>query len=78
MDNINIIQLPEQIFREIFKYLDNETIITSLRNVCLKIREYVGRYIDIRGIFMLTGSRDDSARIIYIFQKGMIVDQEGD
>ena len=47
MDNINIIQLPEQIFREIFRYLDNKTIIFSLRNVCIKIREYVDRYIDI-------------------------------
>ena len=70
----HIIQLPEQIFCEIFKYLKIETIMITLRAVCKKIKDHVDSYIKIKGIFMLTGEKssikneDAPAKIIHIFQ----------
>ena len=67
--SINIVQLPEQIFREIFDYLGVKTIFMVVRNVCKKFREYADSYIDVTGIFMMTGDGRDRAEIIYIFNR---------
>ena len=67
--SINIEELPEQIFRDIFDYLGFKTIFKSVRNVCKKFREYADSYIDVQGIFMLTGNIDNIAKVIYIFNR---------
>ena len=67
--SISINQLPEQIFHEIFKYLKYNTIIISLREVCRKFRQHVDTFINIIGIFMLTGSTGSSpSKVMYVFK----------
>ena len=66
---INLEQLPEPIFRAIFKYLEYKIILTVLRNVCKKLTEHVDSYVKIMGIFMLTGNNVNPAKVIYIFSK---------
>ena len=65
---INLEQLPEPIFRAIFKYLEYKIILTVLRNVCKKLTEHVDSYVKIMGIFMLTGNNVNPAKVIYIFK----------
>ena len=67
--SISINQLPEQIFHEIFKYINYDTIIISLREVCTKFRQHVDTFVRIIGIFMLTGSTDSTdSKVMYVFK----------
>ena len=60
MDEVNtnqtcgttILQLPELVFHEIFKYLDYKTLYFSLRDVCWKMRQHVDCHIDMKGIYI--------------------------
>ena len=67
--NVTMDQLPDPVFREIFKYLDDKTILFKLRDVCIRIREQVDNYIPIKGIFMITGEDNFPSKIIYTFQR---------
>ena len=65
----NMLDLPEQVFREIFRYLDFETVYFTLRKVCPKIKEYVDGFIQLGGMFMLAAGRDVLTEILYIFKQ---------
>ena len=41
---INILNLHDDIFREIFRHLEIETIYFTLREVCRKMKNYVDEY----------------------------------
>ena len=64
-----MLDLPEQSFREIFQYLDFETIYFSMRNICQKLKHYVDGFIQLGGIFMLAGGRDVPIEILQIFKQ---------
>ena len=66
---INLEQLPEQIFGEIFMFLGCKTLYMGVRNVCKKLRQYVSCYLKIKGIFMLVGSIRNPSKVIYICQR---------
>ena len=66
--SISINQLPEQIFHEIFGYLEYYTIIISLREVCTKFRQHVDTFITIFGVFMLTGTNSSPSKVMYVFK----------
>ena len=66
--SIGINQLPEQIFHEIFRYLEYNTIILSLRKVCTKFRQHVDTFTTIIGVFMLTGTDSSPSKVMYIFK----------
>ena len=66
--SISINQLPEQIFHEIFRYLEYYTIIISLREVCTKFRQHVDTFITIIGVFMLTGIDSSPSKVMYVFK----------
>ena len=64
-----ILQLPELVFHEIFKYLDYKTLYFSLRDVCWKMRQHVDCHIDMKGIFMTTGENQSPSKIIFVYKK---------
>ena len=70
-DNQQLMRLPEQTIREIFRYLSFETLYFYLRNVCKKMKCYVDHFIDVGGIFFLEGHRRgriQHSEVIYIIQ----------
>ena len=48
--NINLIDLPESVFREIFQYLESKTIYISLRHVCKKLKEYSDNFLQLKAV----------------------------
>ena len=64
-----ILQLPELVFHEIFKYLDYKTLYFSLRDVCWKMRQHVDCHFDMKGIFMTTGENQSPSKIIFVYKK---------
>ena len=45
--NTHILELPEEIFRMIFTYLDDAEVYFKLRVVCRQIKEYAEKYIEL-------------------------------
>ena len=50
-----MLDLPEQILRQIFSYLDHTTLFLSLKEVCPMMKTHVDHYIGTGGIFLLAG-----------------------
>ena len=44
--DIHIFNLPEEIYRTIFSYLDAEDLHLNLRNTCQQLRDYVTNYVE--------------------------------
>ena len=68
IDSVTLFDLPEHIFREIFRYLDLETVYL-MKGVCQQIKEYVDGFFELGGIFMLTTGRDVPTEFIHIFKQ---------
>ena len=49
---VHILDLPEQIFRRIFIYLDDDAIF-SLKKICNKIKSYVDGYVELERRFLV-------------------------
>ena len=45
--NTHILDLPEEIFRMVFNYLDDAEVYFKLRVVCRQIKEYAEKYIEL-------------------------------
>ena len=45
--NTHVLELPEEIFRMIFTYLDDAEVYFKLRVVCRQIKEYAEKYIEL-------------------------------
>ena len=44
--NVQILNLPEEIFRTIFSYLDTDDLHFNLKNTCQQMRNYVTNYAE--------------------------------
>ena len=53
--NLTLLDLHEDIFRIIFRYLDDAEVYFTVRVLCQKLKNYVDAYIQLGGIFMLAG-----------------------
>ena len=51
--NLNIFDLPEQIFRRIFSYLDEHDLHVNLRKTCKKLKQFVHSYVEWENALML-------------------------
>ena len=67
--NVNILELHEVIFRELFRHLQCETVYFTMRRVCRKLKYYVDEYIQLRGMFMIAAGRGNPTQILYLFQQ---------
>jgi len=67
---INILDLPESIFREIFDYLDHGELFFTIKSVCRLLETYVELYIELGGEFILSPrSPETPIEVLYIFKK---------
>ena len=64
-----IMDLPEQILRQIFNYLDLITLYVSLQEVCHEMKIYVSRFIGTGGIFLLIGNPQSPPELLFIFTR---------
>ena len=51
-NTFNILDLPEQIFRKIFSYLDDQAIF-NLKNICNAVKKYVIGYVEVDRRFLV-------------------------
>ena len=49
----SILDLHENIFHEIFRFLDNHTISVKIRGTCRVLKIYADNFIQLRGVFVL-------------------------
>ena len=67
----NIVQvLTYDVFRLIFKYLDNETVYNIIRRVCHKLRRYVESYMKPIEIYLSSSGKELPNQIHYYFISG--------
>ena len=67
---INILDLPESIFREIFDYIDHGELFFTVKSVCRLLETYVELYIELGGVFILSPrSPETPIEVLYIFKK---------
>ena len=64
---INILNLPEEIFREIFEYLDVHTLYFTLREVCSIVKNYVDGYIKFSKTIVLRKEQLATTTKLYYF-----------
>ena len=57
--DLHILDLPEQIFREIFLYLDDHSIV-NLKTICNQIKSYVNNYVEVERRFLVLYNSFDS------------------
>ena len=67
--SFNILNLHEELIRNIFGYLDNEEVYLTVRNVCLQFKEYVDDYLQLGGSFMLSYGPGTPTRIMHVLKK---------
>jgi len=65
---VTILDLPEPVFREIFTYLDLETVYL-MKHLCQQINEYVNGFLEFGGTFMLSTGRNIPSEIIHIYKQ---------
>ena len=52
--NLSFCDLPEEIFRKMFHFLDSRTLYLHLRHVCKQVRKYVDSFLS-KGTFLVVG-----------------------
>ena len=62
-----ILDLHENIFHEIFKFLNYDTIYFKLRGVCRKLRIYADSFIQLGGVFMFLGQQ--SSQLLHMYKR---------
>ena len=65
----NLMDMHEDIFREIFQFLEDEFVYFTLRIVSRKIKYCVDAYLQLGGIFMAIAGRDNLTEILYVLKK---------
>ena len=65
----SIADLPEQVLREIFRYLDDETVYLTIRKISQKLKIYVDRYLELSGEFIITDVRYEQTMLLYITKR---------
>jgi hypothetical protein len=53
----NILQLPEEVIRHIFEYLDPETVYLFVRQVCKILKYYVDGYMKPEEVFVSSAGK---------------------
>lgn len=67
----HLVDLPEQILRQILHYLDFETLYFGVNEVCQLTKKLVNQYIEMGGVFLLIGTSSSSSPLdlVYIFRQ---------
>ena len=59
--------LPEQVLRQIFRYIGTYELFHTLRTLNQRVKKLVDEYLRLQGVFMLI--RGQNNRYIYIFKR---------
>ena len=62
---INVLDLSENIFREIFSYLKYHVVYIQIRSICRTIKRYVDDYVQLGAIFICISS----AQLIHVYKQ---------
>ena len=66
---IELLDLPENVIRQIFGYLNYEEVFLTLRKTCKLFSKYLDNYIQVGGVFLLvTGANKQGRAHGYYFQ----------
>ena len=63
---VSILNLNEEIFQRVFKYLNVETLYFTLRDVCSTIKRYVDNYVKVGGAFILSRGPENTTKMLYL------------
>ena len=69
MDTIHGLNLPEQVFRHIFRYISTEELRFTIRKLNKSFQKYIDDYLQCQGVFALTGGRNETTTLIHIFKR---------
>ena len=64
----SILDVPEQIFRRVFRHISIHELFTTVRNVNSNVRKYVDDFLSLAGVFLLIKEQGLSTRLIHIFK----------
>ena len=67
--NLCIVDLPEQILREIFHHVDTVTLFVTLKKVCQKMKSHVDGYIETGRIFLMVGATESTHELLYVLRR---------
>ena len=65
---IGILDLPEQIFRNIFQYIGIYELFSTMRKLNRDVRKYVDDYLVLQAVFVLIREHSVASRLIHIFK----------
>ena len=71
MNTIHIVNLPEQVFRYIFRHISSKELWVTVRQLNKSVKKYVDDYLQCQGVFALTGKQGEVTydAFIHIFKR---------
>ena len=72
---IGILDLPEQIFRNIFGYINTHELLSVVRRINRDVKQYVDKYLHLQGVFVViaeqnvNGCIEKITRLLHIFKR---------
>ena len=72
---ISILDLPEQIFRNIFRHINTHQLVSVVRRINLNMKQYVDEYLHLQGVFVLitkqwmNNNMRNKTRLLYIIKR---------
>ena len=69
MNTIYIVNLPEQVFRYIFRHISSKELWVTVRQLNKSVKKYVEDYLQCLGVFALTGEKAENTMFMHIFKR---------
>ena len=64
-----ILDLPEQIFRKIFRHISTQELFFTIRKLNRDVKKYVEDYLSLQGVFILIREQNMPTLVILIFKR---------
>ena len=68
MNTIYFVNLPEQVFRYIFRHISSKELWVTVRQLNKSVKKYVEDYIQCQGVFASTGQQPEITIFMQIFK----------
>ena len=69
MNTIYFVNLPEQVFRYIFRHISSKELWVTVRQLNKSVKKYVEDYIQCQGVFASTGQQAEITIFMQIFKR---------
>ena len=69
MNTIHIVNLPEQVFRYIFRHVSSKELWVTVRQLNKFVKNYVDNYLHRQGVFALTEEQSGITTFMHIFKR---------